>query len=180
MTNVNKRHNDEEVDKIKKKIAKKAIELCLFLSLANLPYITLIQVIGIDTFLDTFENPDYYLYFSEEKHSIEPYFQNGCYILLQKSSHSDFSVEQGDVIMYFKDDGGTALQRVCQINCIGSVKKYHFKSEINNLSDVPLYENQIIGKVISIVDKNIWNTISMKIWDISIHNFNIKALFSKP
>lgn len=52
------------------------------------------------------------------------------------------------------------------------------EGDYNDFGDEPIYENQIIGKVIGNVDNNLWNTISMKIWDISIHNLNVKALFT--
>ena len=161
-----------------KKTIKRAIKLCIFLSLANLPFITATQLIGIGTFLDSFENPEMYYYIQGNGYSMEPTITDGNYILLQKSSHPSFSVEQGDVVLYFKDNGARICHRIHHISAIGPFKRYHTMGDNNNLCDKPIYEYQIIGKVVGIIDNNIWNKISMDIWDIAIHEFNVNALFN--
>ena len=102
----------------------------------------------------------------------------GDYVIIQKSSHPDFSVEQQDMILYYKNTGEEAYQRVEQINCIGAIKKYQLACENNFCVKENIYEQQIIGKVVSIIDNNLWNVISMKIWDVSIHRLNLAALFT--
>lgn len=179
MTSVNKIHKFEEVDRIDKKVIRKTIELSIFILLANLPYITITQTIGMDSFLDSFENPEYYLYFSKEDYIVQNNFEKNCYILLQKSSHPAFSIKQGDIIMYIKGGRESAFNEIYQINGIGSEKRYYITNITDGLNEEILYKNQIVGKVISDIDNNIWNTISMEIWDLSIHNFNVKALFSE-
>ena len=161
-------------------IVKSAIKLCIFISLANLPFITISQLIGMDTFLDSFENPNFYLYLQDSVHSIESNIKEGTFIIFQKSSHPDFTVMERDTILLCKDDEGIVFHRVYHINCIGSVKRYHIMDNNKSLADKPIYENQIIGKVLSVVDTNLWNVISMKIWDLSIHNLNIRALYKSP
>ena len=161
-----------------KKIVKKAIKICVFFAIANLPFITVTQLIGTDTFLDSFENPNYYHCIQGSGISMEPNIKDGNYILLQKSSHPDFYVTEGDVILYFKDNGESVCHRVYHINSIGPMKKYHTMGDNNKLADKPIYESQITGKIVNVIDNNIWNIISMEIWDASIHDFNINALFT--
>jgi hypothetical protein len=161
-----------------KKAIKSTIKLCAFISIANLPFITITQLAGIDTFLDSFENTGHYIYLQSQRNSMEPNIKEGDYIILQKSSHPDFTIQQQDIILYCKDSGETVYQRVHHINCIDTVKRYHIIDNNNNHTDKPIYENQIIGKVVSIVDNNLWNIISIKIWEVSIHNLNIGALFT--
>ena len=179
MTNVNKIHNIiEEVKKITKKMVKSIIKICIFISLINLPFITVIQMIGMDAFLDSFENPECYMYLQGGGHSMEPNIGDGDCIILQKSSYPSFSVKEGDIILYCKVEGGIVCHRISSISCIGSVKRYHTIGDSNDFADKPIYENQILGKVVGVVGNNLWNTISMKIWDISIHNLNVNALFT--
>lgn len=161
-----------------KKAIKSTIKLCVFISIANLPFITITQLAGIDTFLDSFENTEHYAYIQSQRNSMEPNIKEGDYIILQKSSHPNFTIKQQDMILYCKDNGETVYQRVHHINCIDTVKRYHIIDNNNNHADKPIYENQIIGKVVSIVDNNLWNIISIKIWEVSIHNLNIGALFT--
>jgi len=177
MTNVNKIHNSiEEVDKITKKVVKNIVKLCIFVSLVNLPFITVTQLIGMDAFLDSFENPEQYMYLQGYGHSMEPNIGDGDYLVLQKSSYPSFSVNEGDVILYCKENGGTACHRVYSINSIGAVKRYQTVGDNNDFVDKPIYENQILGKVVGVVVNNLWNEISMKIWDLSIHNLNINSI----
>jgi signal peptidase I len=179
MTNVNKNHNSiEEVGRITKKTVKSIIKLCIFVSLVNLPFITITQLIGIDAFLDSFETPEQYMYLQGDGHSMEPNIADGDYLVLQKSSYPSFSVNEGDIILYFKEDGGTACHRVYSINSIGAVKRYQTVGDNNDFADKPIYENQILGKVVGVIGNNLWNEISIKIWDLSIHNLNINALFT--
>ena len=166
----------EEVTKIMKKMVRKAIKLCVFFAIVNLPFITVSQLISIDVFLDSFEEPDHYHYIQGSGISMEPTIGNGDYVLLQKSSHPDFFVETGDIILYIKDNGESVCHRVYYINGVGSFKRYHTMGDNNNLADKPIYENHIMGKIVSVVANNIWNAISMEIWDVSIHDFNINTL----
>ena len=40
------------------------------------------------------------------------------------------------------------------------------------------YETSVVGKVVGVIDNNIWNSLSLKTWDMSINNLNIRALFT--
>jgi len=169
----------EEVDnKTKKQTLKSIIKIGVFIAIANLPFITVTQLVGIETFLDSFENTDYYIFIPTNGQTTGTTINEGDYVIIQKSSHPEFSVEQQDIILYFTDNGEEIYQIVEQINCIGHVKKYQVASENNFYADETIYEDQVIGKVVSIIDDNLWNVISMKIWDMSIHKLNLAASFT--
>ena len=161
-----------------KGILKNAFNLCVFISLVNLPFITVTQLISTDTFLDSFENPDFYLYLQSGGHSMESNIKEGDCILLKKSSHPDFNIQEGDIILYCKNDGEIACNRIHNINGISSVKRYHIIDDSGNITDKHIYGSQIVGKIVSVVNTNLWDVISMKIWDMTIHNLNVRALFT--
>ena len=161
---------------MERKVAKGVIKICAFIAIANLPFITITQLIGMDTFLDSFDNSEHYHYIKGSKLDIDNI--NGEYVILQKSSHPDFSITNGDEIFYLKDEGGLILRTVCHVSEQETIKKYYTISFNEDIDDEPIYEHQIIGKVVSVVDNNVWNTLSLKVWDMSINNLNAAALFT--
>ena len=161
---------------MKKKIIKDAIKICAFIVLINLPFITVTQLIGIDTFLDSFDNPDSYQYFKSNKLDLD--MVNKGYIVLQKSSHPDFSITIGDTIFYLKDEGGLMCRDIYHISDRNSIKKYYTINFDDEINDDPIYESQIIGKVVRVIDNNGCNKFSLEIWDASINNLNAVALFT--
>lgn len=161
-----------------KKIVKKAIKICIFIIIVNLPFISLTQIIGMNTFLDSFENPDSYIFLDSQKGIIGTKIENGQGIFIQKSSHPQYSLKEGDRVIYYQDNGEIVCDEINQINSIGFIEKYHMDGDNNKLDGESIYKHQIVGKVISIVDDNIWTEISMKIWDVSIHDLNVRALFA--
>ena len=161
-----------------KKKTKNILNLCVFLVIANLPFITVTQLIGTETFLDSFEKPDSYYLMQGDSNSFNLNIKEGSYIIFQKTTNADTEVNEGDTIIYYKSNGELSCKKVYQINSIGAVKKYQTIDNSNKDTDNAIYENQIIGKIVKIVDNNIWNVMSMKIWDISIHTYNINALFT--
>ena len=86
------------------KVVKSLLKICVFIAIANLPFVTIIQVVDMNTFLDSFNFPESYQYFKSNK--LENYNGYEDYIVLQKSSHPDFSIIKGDDIFYLKDEGG--------------------------------------------------------------------------
>ncbi len=176
MTTVNKYLNNmEEVEKMKK-IYKNTIKLCVFLIFASLPFLTVTQLIGMDSFLDSFENSDYYI-FLENDGLIASKISDEQYIIILKSSHPDFKIEDGDTTVYWINEGEIVCNKIEKIDSIGSLKRYQ-KVDMDDSLNMPIYENQIIGKVINTIDNNIWNSISLKIWEISIQKFNLNSLIS--
>lgn len=132
----------------------------------------------MDVFLDSFQSPEKYVYFQADEQYIEGIKSDDDYYVLQKTSHPEFTLTEGDTILYSTGNNVFICNKIYSISCIGAFKKYHVKSVDNNLIDYPVYDYQIIGKVVSIVDNNIWNALSMNLWDVSIHNLNIHALFT--
>ena len=82
-------------------------------------------------------------------------------------------------IFYFKDEGGLMCREVYHINNHDSIRRYYKISFDDDISETTVYENQIIGKIVNVIDNNIWNKISLEIWDSSINNLNAAALFTK-
>ncbi len=80
------------------------------------------------------------------------------------------------MVLYYDEQGSIEIDEIQKISAVGSFKTYYLNNKTNN--NKPILTNQIIGKVIIKVDNNILNTISLKIWDLSIHSLNIKAFFS--
>lgn len=134
-------------------------------------------MIGIDTFLDSFENPEYYICLQDKDNSLGLNTKNGEYIIIQKSSHPNFNIKKSDSVIYCKKGGDIACNRIHHINSIGAIKGYYTTKE-NDVTSQPIYESQIVGKIINVVDGNIWNSISLKIWETSIHNLNLRALLT--
>ena len=52
---------------MEKKLIKCIINIPIFIAIINLPFITMAQLIGIDTFSDSFEKPEFYQYSKSTK-----------------------------------------------------------------------------------------------------------------
>ena len=102
----------------------------------------------------------------------------GDYIILQKTSHPDFSVIKGDKIFYLKDEGGLMCRSVHKVNKNGPINIYYTTNSEDEINDEPINEYHIIGKVVSVIDDNIWNSFSLEVWDLSRNNANAAALFT--
>ena len=100
------------------------------------------------------------------------------YIIIQKSTHPEFQLEKQDEIIHIKTDGTLTCNKIYEISGAGYFKKY-FILENNKPLSSPIYENQIIGKIVKTLDNNLWNQISIKTWETSIKNLNIHALISE-
>lgn len=155
-----------------RKIIKNIIKLGIFVSIAALPFISITQIIGIDTFIDSFENPDHYVCLQDKNNSLNLDIKRGDFIIVQKSSHPNFNAKESDYIIYSKINGDIACNKINNINTMGALKIYYV-SEQNDLSKQPIYDLQVIGKVVNIIDDNIWNSISISLWATSINNLNI-------
>jgi len=162
-----------------KKNIKKILKPIIFLTFAILPFISATQTMSMETFLDSFENPDFYICVESNNNLIQSAANDGDYIIIQKSSHPEFNLENNDNIIYIKNQGGLASELIHHTNSIGGIKRYYTTDENNELNEKPIYEGQIVGKIVKIVDNNLWNSISIKIWDISIHQLNINALLTE-
>jgi hypothetical protein len=160
-----------------KKTLKLAIKFSLFLIIASIPFISITQMIGMDAFLDSFENSEYYLCFQDEYGLYATNTNEKEYVIIQGSSHPDFSAGKDDYIIYLTNDNELACNRVYHVSSIGTFKRYHTQ-DMESIGHHVL-ENQVIGKVIKVVDDNIWNSIAISIWEISIDKLNIRALIAE-
>ena len=159
-----------------KKVANDLYKILIFIAIINLPFIGMLQLIGIDVFLDSFEFPESYHYFKNNQYNIENV--KGDFLVIQKVSHPNFSIMDGDEILYMKDEGDLIWSRICDDKSWGEIKKY-YSIKFNDKNDnESFFECQIIGKVVSNIDYNVWNALSLKIWELSINNLNIAALFT--
>jgi hypothetical protein len=165
----------EEVEKMKK-ILKSAIKLCVFLLFTSLPFISVTQMLGLETFLDSFENSDYYICIEDQGDMFGSTTNDEKYVIIQKSSHPDFKVSENDYVVYAENDGYLACNKVYQITSAGTIERYSVEDFKGESSSV--FKNQVLGKIVDTIDNNIWNLITMKIWDISIHNLNIRSLLT--
>ena len=159
------------------KILKNTIKFLIFILLALLPFITITQMIGLDTFLDSFEHPDHYIFLHDPEGISGVDLKETGYVILQKSTHPDFTVSNSDYVIYCDNDLDLVCSQVYHINNLGTIKRYYVEDN-NEHNSQTIFEPQIIGKVINVIDDNIWNSISLTIWDISIHNLNVRALLT--
>jgi len=160
-----------------RKVGKNILKICLFIILANLPFVTIAHQIGIDAFLDSFDHPECYLILRDSALSNDAYLQQSNYVLIQRSSHPEFSTNENDVVLYYNDKGGLCCNKIYHITRRLPIKKYYTVGYYG-LPSEPIYENHVIGKVIGVIDDNIWNSLSIKTWELSLDNLNIRALFT--
>ena len=160
---------------------KEVIEICLFLLVVNLPFLTVAQTVGLDNFLDSFERPDSYLYIDsgDKTSTINKILPDAGVVIIQKSSNPEYKVNEGDSIIYYNDNGDMVCNTVFHIGCMGTIKKYRTVYIGDQDKGNAVYENQIIGKIVGVANCNPWMDLSIKIWDASIHEFNINIVISK-
>jgi hypothetical protein len=128
---------------------------------------------GVNTFADSLDNPDYYICVQDKENSFGTNTKNGEFVLIQKASHPDFGLEENEEIIFIDIKGELICSKISDISSIRTYKMYY---TTNNQK--PVYENQIIGKVVKIIDNNIISQISVRVWEISVNNFNINNLKS--
>lgn len=157
-----------------KKELKQLSKILIFVIVASLPFITLTNIIGMETFLDSFENPEAYICMKNSDDIQGLKTQDEQYILIQKTTHPDFQIEKNDEIIYFNIDGEIKYNKILDITGAGLFKKYYIQNQ--NEQDDAIYETQIVGKIIKNIDSNIWNELSVKLWEISIKYLNIQKV----
>jgi len=154
---------------------KKIILLFIFTFLAIIPFIYITGVFGFETFLDSFENSSNYLCIQDKENDFNSN-TNGDYIIIQKATHPNFEVKKNDLILYCNYEGNISFTKINQISSVAAIKKYQIEKVTRENDNNVIFENQILGKIIEIIDENIINSISIKIWEASIHNLNFRAL----
>ena len=129
----------------------------------------------MEIFIDSFENPEHYLCIQTDNLLFTSNTDQSDLIIIIKSSHPDFKIKKGDCIIYFSDEGNIEYCKIEYIKSYGGEEKY-FKQRDVNIFNYPIFGEQIIGKILKIIDNNIFNSISVKIWEASINNLNIRAV----
>jgi len=163
---------------VKKKSIRAIIKLCAFFIIVNLPFLTVTYLLGIDTFIDSFNHPNAYQYIKND--ILCPIDKKGGYIILEKSTYQGFSIKDGDIILYYTINDTVEQRPIYQKTFENGVKTYYPTTDTKDHGDGPIYDYQIIGKIKGSFDENIWNTLCVQIWDISIDNLNAAALFANP
>ena len=149
--------------------------MTIFLVLSVIPFIHITEIIGFETFLDSFENSHNYLCIQDKENMLESN-THGDYLIIQKPSHPDFKIDESDSILYCTYDGDISYTKVNHVNSIASMKRYYIEEQNEELENNIIFENQILGKIVYIIDDNILNSISIKIWETSINNLNLRSL----
>lgn len=157
--------------KIRKGV-EQVLQISIFLLIACLPFISLTNIIGVETFLDSFDNPESYIFIknSDEVQGLKT--QREQYLIIQKTTHPDFKIQTNDEIIYFNIKGEIECNKILAIKGTGVFTKYYIQTEGDQ--DNAIYQAQVVGKIIYEIDSNIWNEISLKLWDYSINYLNIE------
>ncbi|HIG99687.1 MAG TPA: hypothetical protein HA258_03800 [Thermoplasmata archaeon] len=161
---------------MKKNLLRAILKLCGFLIIANLPFLTISQLIGIDTFIDSFNHPGSYLYIkNKDVTSMNP--ATG-YIIIEKPTDQASTIREGDSILCHTIKNTLQQRIVSQIYTKDGITTYYTTS-YNESIDAPLYESQIIGKIIGTSEDNIWYELCLQAWEISIEKLNILIFFAE-
>jgi len=172
---------------VKKNLLRAILKLCGFLIIANLPFLTISQLIGIDTFIDSFNHPGSYLYIkNKDVTSMNPatgYIVTSMnpatgYIIIEKPTDQASTIREGDSILCHTIKNTLQQRIVSQIYTKDGITTYYTTS-YNESIDAPLYESQIIGKIIGTSEDNIWYELCLQAWEISIEKLNILIFFAE-
>ena len=147
-----------------------------FFILANLPFLTMSHILGMETFLDSFEHPSSFLYLKNEQ--IHPLPQQGGYLVLEKPTSEDFSIEEGDMILCYTTTHQLQQRIVSKIRSDDGVLTYFASTSTTEPSDSPIHDSQIIGKIRGTMKETLWNSLCLCFWDVSITHLNILAFFT--
>jgi hypothetical protein len=150
-------------------------KICLFFIVANLPFLTMVHLIGNDMFLASFQHPEMYQYIKVQKGNnlILP----GGYILLEKPTTEEFLIHNGDTILYQTGEGAVRCEPVLSVELRQGTMVYYTTTPAQDDIKGPIYDTQILGKVTGTIEDNLWNALCLYIWDFSIKNLNAYHLF---
>lgn len=158
-----------------KENAKKIIQFLIFTLIVSLPFVNMTYTLGLETFLDSFEKPEAYLCLKNSDKITGIEASDEIFFIIQRKNHPDFNIQESDTVIYCKINGDISCSKIFDVKGVGIYTRYYVEDKIKN-EDKPIFKNQIIGKVIKQIDKNIWNQLLIKLWELSIHNLNIRGL----
>ncbi len=134
------------------------------------------NILGLETFLDSFQHPLSYQYLKNDR--INGVEQKTEYLIFTTWTSQKNPIVKGDVILY----RNTAHTIVC--GTVFSVQTQHgdqtyFTTFPNDEKlDGPIYNYQILGKTIGVIEDNLWNALSVHLWVMAIENLNAITFFS--
>ena len=155
---------------MKEQTKKTLLEFTVFAIILNIPFIAISVTIGIDTFIDSFQHPDDYQFLQYLKTDTT---QEDSHVVIQKATHPDFDITNGDEIVYFEDSTGFQYGTIDLVSTELQNTIYYIITDKENFEYQPVFEQQVVGKVITSVRSNIWNTISIELWDTAITRLNL-------
>jgi hypothetical protein len=161
---------------MERKFIKRVLRLCAFVIIVNLPFLTMTQLLGINTFLDSFQHPSSYQYLKYNER--EKFEQKTMYIILEKPTGQDYSITQGDTILYRSTKETLECRTVYATQIQHGEKIYYTSTPDENDLDGPIFYSQILGKSTRMIDDNFWNALSVHVWGLVIENLNVITFFS--
>ena len=164
-------------ERIKKEKVKKAAKILVFFLITCLPFISITNTVGMETFIDSFENSDAYIFLENTQIMSATKIDKPSYMIIQKIDHPDFEIQEEDKIMYCSLSGDILCNKINNIQSIGTIERYEVLNQEASQNKETIYKNQIIGKVVNVLDENIWNSLCLNFWSIAIENLNINSLF---
>lgn len=159
---------------MKKKFLYTILKLTSFFLIANLPFLTVSQLIGMEAFIDSFKHPNSIISIKSEK--IPGMESERGYIILEQPSYQGFSIGEGDRILY------QTKKDTLQQNVVSSIKsndgrRTYYTTSYSDANTGPIYDHQIIGKIIGRSGDNLWISLCLQFWKVSIDRLNIHAFF---
>ncbi len=100
------------------------------------------------------------------------------YIIIEKPTDQASTIREGDSILCHTIKNTLQQRIVSQIYTKDGITTYYTTS-YNESIDAPLYESQIIGKIIGTSEDNIWYELCLQAWEISIEKLNILIFFAE-
>lgn len=152
------------------------IEFIAVLTIISSPFIGITNLIGIETFLDSFEKPNDYIYLKNFNEFLLKNVKNPSHLIIQKTKNPETEIKESDTVLYSTFTGDIACDKIYNIKSIGTIKKFEIENSFSKENHEEIYEEQIIGKVVRIVEDNVINDLLIKIWSGSINNLNINTI----
>jgi hypothetical protein len=152
-------------------------KICIFLMVANLPFLTVAHMMGIEVFIESFQHPDAYQCIKTYEATNDDIPKG--YLILETPTHQHFLIQNGDIILYRTGEGAVRCEPVLNVAFYQGITIYYTTTPAQGDITGPIYDTQILGKVTGTIDDNIWNALCLQIWDFSSKNLNAITYFGK-
>lgn len=148
----------------------------MFLSIANLPFLTLTNLFGTQSFIDSYRYPSSFQYIKTD--AIDNLNTHEGYLLIERPTHHGYAINEQDIILYHSSNQTITQRVVSSIVTKNGANTYFINDLPNGTCSEPINEQQIIGKIKARFDDNLWITMCLRIWQISSDNLNALVYFS--